>query len=92
MKSITIKSPKKTVKTLRQKVYEKQMKLENEWQKTTNFRGRVSSCIGDEDLHRAQRNTFAMTRITNVIDKVKKSRLSTASGLINKEYFVMESS
>ena len=69
------------MKTLRQKVFEKQMKLENEWQKTQHYRGKVSSCIGDEDLHRAQRNTFAMTRITNVIDKVKKSRLSTTSGI-----------
>ena len=57
------------------------MKLESEWQKTQNLRGKISSCIGDEDLHRAQKSTFAMTRITNVIDKVKKSRLSTTSGV-----------
>lgn len=72
---------RKPVKTLRQKVQEKQMQLENEWEKTHLYRDKVSSYIGSEDLSRMQRSTFAMTRIVNVIDKVKKSRVLTTGDI-----------
>lgn len=42
------------------------------------YRGKVSSYLGEEDLCRMQKSTFAMTRIVNVIDKIKKSRALTA--------------
>ena len=91
MHPVAVKRPKKSVKTLKEKVMERQAKLEDEWNKTQRYRGKVSCWIGNDDLQRAQRSTFAMTRITNVIDKVKRSRVSTATDS-HPHYFQMESS
>jgi hypothetical protein len=68
------------VKDLRQLVQDKQMQLENEWGKTERYRCKVSSYLGEEELVRLQKSTLGQTRIVNVIDKIKRSRVATAVG------------
>ena len=77
------KRRRKHSKTLREKIREKQLKLETEWDKTQMYQGRVSKYLGEGELQRVnmQRSTFAMTRIVNVIDKVRRSRIATAGGV-----------